>query len=290
VAFTDASHGILRADAAQAAGAQLLRTDDGGTHWRPVILPALGQGATATPFFLDRSRGWLLTSQGTTAGQRYVVYGTADGGRTWRPLGAPGPLTDVQDRLGDLVLLPGGAGWTFGSADAGGTVLFVTRDGGLTWAPQRLLLGPAGPRPTDRLDVSRPVVTSGGEGLLPVYDRGDGQGWVYATGDGGATWSDPRALPDGSGSPPTFVDASTGWTWNATTAWVTADGGRTWLRTGGLSRGWQFSAIAPVSASVAWASAAEPARTGPMGPVGWALFRTTDLGQHWTRVALPSLS
>src|SRR5215470_3066888 len=77
ISFTDADHGILRANAAQAAGAQLLRTDDGGVHWRPVILPVLDPGTASTPFFLDRSRGWLLTVRYTTAGPQAVLYDTA---------------------------------------------------------------------------------------------------------------------------------------------------------------------------------------------------------------------
>jgi photosystem II stability/assembly factor-like uncharacterized protein len=290
VSFTDASHGTLRANAAQAAGAQLLRTDDGGRHWGPVILPSLGQGTAATPFFLNGGRGWLLASQFSTAGQRSVVFGTDDGGQTWLQLGEPGPLTAATDLLGDLAFAPGGAGWVFGTATASGPVLFATRDGGVTWAPQTLPLGAVGPRPTDRLDVSRPVLGGGGQGVLPVYDRDGGQGWVYATGDGGASWGDPRALPKTSGSrPPSFVDAATGWTSDTAVAWVTADGGRTWRPTAGLPRGWQFSTLVGVSASQAWATAALPGRTGPLGPVGWALFRTTDGGLHWTRVAMPSL-
>jgi photosystem II stability/assembly factor-like uncharacterized protein len=291
VSFTDASHGTLRADAAQAAGAQLLRTDDGGAHWRPVILPAPAQASAATPFFVDRGRGWLLTSQSSPAGQRSVVYGTVDGGQTWRPLGAPGPPGDPQDLLGDLAFVPGGDGWAFGSASAGGDVLFMTRDGGQTWAPETLPVGASGPRPSDRLDVGRPVVTPSGEGVLSVYDRTSGRGWVYGTADGGATWGDPRPLPESSGArQPVFRDATTGWTSDPSTAWVTADGGRTWRAAAVLPAGWMLGSIVAVSGSVAWASAAQPGRTGPLGPVGWALFRTTDAGLRWTRVPLPSLS
>jgi photosystem II stability/assembly factor-like uncharacterized protein len=291
VRFTDASHGVLRANAAQAAGAQLLRTEDGGGHWRPVILPQLGPGTASTPFFLDRNRGWLLTARYSTEGQRPVVYGTADGGQSWRPLGSPGPATAPTDLLGDLAFAPGDAGWVFGTAAAGGAVLFETRDGGLTWTPQTLPLGAVGPRPTDRLDVAPPLVTATGEGVLSVYDRDGGQGWLYATGDGGATWSDPRPLPKATGSrQPVFVDAATGWTSDPSAAWLTADGGRTWRQTPGLPGGWQFSTVAPVSASQAWATAAQDGRDGPLGPVRWALFRTTDAGLHWTRAAMPDLA
>src|SRR5262249_37341491 len=117
-----------------------------------------------------------------------------------------------------------------------------------------------------------------------------GQGWVYGTSDGGASWTEPRPLPRSSGSrPPAFLDAGTGWTSEPTAAWVTVDGGRTWRRTAGLSGGWELSAVVPVRAREAWASAALPGQPGSLGPVRWGLFRTRDGGLHWTRVALPDL-
>ena len=291
IRFTDADHGILRANAAQAAGAQLLRTDDGGAHWRPIILPVLEPGTASTPFFLDRSRGWLLTVRYTTAGPLAVVYQTADGGQTWRPLSTPGPVSAPTDLLGDLAFVPGGDGWVFGSASAGGAVLFMTRDAGGTWTPETLPIGAAGPRAPDRLDVGRPVVTPDGQGVLPLYDRDGGQGWIYGSADGGASWGDPRPLPKSTGSrPPVFVDAGTGWTCDPSAAWLTVDGGRTWRPTASLPDGWQFSAIDAVSGGEVWVSAVQAARTGPLGPVRWALFRTTDGGTRWTRVAMPSLA
>src|SRR5262249_5019176 len=152
VSFTDASHGFLRANAAQAAGAQLLRSDDRGGHWHPIILPALDRGTAATPFFLDSERGWLLTSQFTADGQQQsVVYGTDDGGKSWRSLSA-GLTLASPDLVGDVAFAPGGAGWVFGSATAGGTVLLTSRDAGRTWVPQTLPAGSAGPGPADRLD------------------------------------------------------------------------------------------------------------------------------------------
>jgi len=291
VRFTDTRAGTLRANAAQAAGAQLLRTEDGGLHWRPVILPALGAGTASTPYFLDRDRGWLLTQRYATGGPQSVVFATDDGGQSWRPLAASGPVPASGDVLADLAFTSPAIGWLFGVAEAGAAPLLVTRDGGATWAPETLAGGDTGPRPTDRVDVGAPTIGPGRAGVLPVYDRNSGQGWLFATGDGGATWGDPRPLPAASGSrSPAFADAATGWTCAPAAAWRTVDGGRTWRSTAALPGGWQFSAIAAVSATEAWATAAQGGGAGPLGPVRWTLFRTTDAGAHWVRVGMPSLS
>jgi photosystem II stability/assembly factor-like uncharacterized protein len=291
VRFTDTGHGILRANAAQAAGAQLLRTDDGGVHWRPVILPPLDPGTGSTPFFVDRDRGWLLTLRySATAGQQAVLFGTANGGQRWVPLSTSGLAPTAGDVLSDLAFASASTGWVFGTGQARDAILFETRDGGATWAPAPLPTGAVGPRPTDRVDVGPPMVAPDGRGVLPVYDRDGAQGWLYASGDGGASWADPRPLPATSGSrSPAFVDAATGWTCDPSAAWLTSDGGRTWRPAAGLPNGWQLSTITAVSASEAWATAAQTGRDGPLGPVHWALFRTADAGAHWTRATMPSL-
>src|SRR5262249_53444489 len=135
-----------------------------------------------------------------------------------------------------------------------------------------------------------PSLSADGRGVLPVYDRQGMQVWLYLTTDGGATWADPRPLPwRGSARRPAFLDGLTGWTWDGTSAWLSADRGRGWSPAGGLPSGWQFSEVVPVGAATAWAVAAQDTGRGSLGPTRWALFRTTDAGQHWTRVPLPSL-
>ena len=65
----------------------LTRTDDGGRHWRrrrirgPVGARAAVAGFTHGLAFPDRRHGWLVTQD---RGRRGEVYGTADGGRSWR--------------------------------------------------------------------------------------------------------------------------------------------------------------------------------------------------------------
>jgi photosystem II stability/assembly factor-like uncharacterized protein len=297
VRFTDARHGTLRVDGSRAGAPQVLRTDDGGTHWEPVALPALEPRTVSNVFFLDRAAGWLLTLRPAGAGARTSVYGTADAGQHWLPLldvvaaEATGPGISTADVLSDLAFVPGGTGWLAGDATAGSPALFVTRNGGGGWTRQALPAGSVGPRPADRLAVAPPVVSADGRGVLPVYDRDGDQGWIYATGDGGATWSDPRPLPwSGGDRRPGFVDGSAGWTSDATDAWVTGDAGRAWRAVAALPGTWQFGAVAPVSATLAWTSAVQAGGRGPLGPARWGLFRTTDAGQHWARMAMPSLS
>jgi hypothetical protein len=79
-----------------------------------------------------------------------------------------------------------------------------------------------------------------------------------------------------------------GWIASGGGAWVTADSGRSWTRSGALPGGLGLGAIAPVDASVAWAQGQNAA--AGLNPTRWVLFRTADAGRHWAPVAVPSLS
>jgi photosystem II stability/assembly factor-like uncharacterized protein len=285
VRFTDSSHGTIRANAAQAAGARVLRTDDAGAHWRPVLLPQLLPGATASQYFLDRDRGWLIATESAGGATRTRLFATEDGGQTWHS------LSEIQGGVaGDLLFVSATTGWLFGRGGDGVSVLFMTRDGGRSWIRQDLPVGSIGPVSSDLLDIAAPSVSADGTGVLPVYDRQGMQVWMYATRDGGVTWGEPRPLPwRGNARRPAFLDGRTGWTWDGTSAWLSGDGGRSWNQVGGLPGGWQFSEVVPVGAATAWAVAAQDTGRGSLGPTRWALFRTTDAGQHWTRVPMPSL-
>ena len=277
---------------------QALWTDDRGAHWMPVMLPELDVGTTYSPFFLDRDTGWVLAVNPAPV-SRTALYGTVDGGEHWRRLAdaGDGPAQSQgissSDVLFDLAFVAGGLGWLTGRTTTGGPALLMTRDGGHEWARTTLPADSNGPLETSHLDVWAPMIFADGHGVLPVYDRDAGRTWLYVTDDHGANWSDPQALPwDGGYRRPSFSAGGAGWTWSDQSAWLTVDAGRTWRRVAALPGGWLFDAIAAVSETTAWASAAEVREqgSGSPRPPRWGLFRTTDGGLHWTPVAMPALA
>jgi photosystem II stability/assembly factor-like uncharacterized protein len=126
-AFADVRHGWVW----DPSPAGLLATDDGGAHWRRLAAAGLPATPTAPRLlgFHDAQHGWLADGG--------VLYGTADGGRTWAalPLSAPagegtnlGPLSVARDGRGQLLVSDQGAGW-----------VAATGDGGATWRTERPL-------------------------------------------------------------------------------------------------------------------------------------------------------
>jgi photosystem II stability/assembly factor-like uncharacterized protein len=300
VRFADSRHGTLQVEGLQRAEPRVLRTDDGGTSWRSITLPELDPGMVGRAFFLDGDTGWVLglryAQPGvTTSGT--LLYGTVDGGLHWQRLvdarqGGPasGGISGADDVI-QLAFIADGTGWLTGNASTGPPPLFMTRDGGRSWVREALPAGVPGPSPTDHLEIGAPTVSGGGSGVLPVYDRDAEQTWLYVTDDGGASWHDPRPLPQGGDARrPSFADGSAGWTWNTSAAWSTADGGRSWHPAAGLAGGWLFGTIVPVSGTEAWVDGLLVREQAAQRPASWGLFRTSDAGRRWTRSPLPSLA
>jgi photosystem II stability/assembly factor-like uncharacterized protein len=159
--FFDPLHGVL------ASGAGTFRTSDGGRRWQPLTLPAGARGQH--PAFADARHGWVwdpsqddlqATADGGTQWRRLpaaglpaapapaqllgfrdtvhgwlavagVLYGTADGGRTWAALALPAPA-DGQLDLGPLCVAPDGRGQLLVSGQ-GSWWVAATADGGATW-------------------------------------------------------------------------------------------------------------------------------------------------------------
>ncbi len=182
--------------------AYLMKTNDGGEHWKRVNLRGANVDARIMrAIFSPGGRGWAFGEGGS-------VYTTQDSGDSWTKLQLP-----------TRYLMLGGAfiddnsGWLVG---AGATIL-QTSDGGETWHHGRLT------SPTNLRFNSTSFVDQ-----RRGWAIGNG-GAVYRTTNGGRSW-----LPQNSGVTADlldvkFLDAIEGWAVGAEgTMLHTADGGVHW--------------------------------------------------------------
>jgi photosystem II stability/assembly factor-like uncharacterized protein len=267
----------------------LYRTTDGGITWTSNPVPFGG----ANLQFLDASTGRALANRGAGAGSEAVeLFQTSDGGATWVSVfhndpTQPGssdslPLNGIKN---GMTFLDANTGWVTGTRPVGGEIyLYVTHDGGVSWAMQPIPL-PAGYE-TNWYTPSVPIFF-GQDGFLPLtisYPAGNIEQVFYVTHDGGATWSgDPtdasKVIMPGL---PAFADALHIWSWDGgTNLYFTTDGAQIWGGTiANLDLSGRLSQLEFVP--------------GPAGQfTGWALtsvddsghsqsYRTTDNGATWT--------
>ncbi|HYK19954.1 MAG TPA: YCF48-related protein [Pyrinomonadaceae bacterium] len=251
-------------------------------------------------FFLDQNRGWAVGSKGT-------LLRTLDGGNTWQQR-----LASTEDVVRDIFFIDEQNGWlvcevnayqlkTVGEPRA---YLMKTTDGGEHW--KRIEI--------KGLDVDAVLVRA-------VFSH-NGRGWtfgeaglIYATQDGGDTWtklqSPTRRLLLGG----MFVDDDRGWLVGAgATIIQTSDGGDTWYQSAlpQVEKSVRFTATSFIDNRKGWAvgSGGNVYQTGNGGrtwqrqqsPVdvdlfdvkfldareGWAvgaegtIIHTSDGGEHWT--------
>jgi photosystem II stability/assembly factor-like uncharacterized protein len=225
VAFVGARRGFAVA-AIQQHPSRLYMTR--GVAWR-----FEGTVSVDGPFaFADARHGW-----GVSRGGR-ALYATRDGGRSWREveLRPPAQYRGQAVTVGVPRAFPGGRGvvpvrYRARGAKAQHVVVFVTRDGGVTWTA----------RPAPRTADVRSQ-TWGFPEALP-FSAANTHDWVlfdsptiYATHDAGTTWTvvHPRYAPPAPGVwDVTFISPSTGWAVfeprNGAPALVeTTDSGRDW--------------------------------------------------------------
>ncbi len=267
------------------AGKAVLRTVDGGNHWRDVTPPgrALVSGSAAQ--FLTASLAWIAIPQaGATTTE---LFHTSDGGQSWQQ------STVQAGFVRQMTFIDAQHGWMLvGKANAEGPAEIVsvlrTTDSGKTWLNVATAL-PSDATPPGHLPYGgqktgmRFVNASTGWVTGTVF--ANSLAWLYVTHDGGSTWNQQTlALPPNVPpsqlviQPPTFFSATDGLLpvrfadslTNkdiAAVIYVTHDGGMTWHTT------------TPVSAALS-SSHFLDMRHGWLTD-GTHLFVTSNGGQHW---------
>lgn len=207
----------------------LLWTSDAGQKWTE-ITPRNTQAIHGV-FFLDTSHAWLLLS---AAGLEMAR--SSDGGKTWQTAAFPLSAGDAANfgNTASLHFIDASHGWAMlrrvSSTNFSLGMLFATTDGGVSW--RKLPSPPLG-------DPVRFVSET--DGWLAGGPTGNK---LYATRDGGHTWSPARlAAPAGVDaqaqvrySLPLFQNHTDGvlaahYTWDgnsSVTLQETHDGGKTW--------------------------------------------------------------
>jgi photosystem II stability/assembly factor-like uncharacterized protein len=265
----------------------LLRTMDAGAHWSRVR----SERALETVRFFDARRG-LLTSQdapGQSARQSGVTttYRTDDGGDHWRRLALPAGAEGVQPTFADA-----SHGWVWDPSPRG---LYRTGDGGDHWR----LLDAAGLSGLEPAPVAFRFLDATHGWAVPAV--GPEAPALFATTDGGETWT-PRPLPPPSdGWPP-------GSRFDIGTPLIAPDGHGQVLITELVP--WEFRqvvlahwAAATADAGATWSPTRRLPATPPEtlvristgmgdGSASWAwstdeVLTTSDGGSLWTRLALP---
>ncbi|GAA1860023.1 WD40/YVTN/BNR-like repeat-containing protein [Asanoa iriomotensis] len=199
----------------------------------------------------DASREILLAVNLTVVvaarqGSETTHWVTTDGGQTWRPATAEDRELGVNDRImfvdgsrvvsvaagtGRVGVAPGEAplkeARPFEAGSAWGLVGFTGNRTGLSIAWSVPGARPWEVLPLPRDDGFMDVTTANGTDVYALY-QGEGGIQVYASRDGGRTWTPGAVVPDPHGSGP-MLATRTGLLWLATTTAVlsSTDGGRT---------------------------------------------------------------
>ena len=182
--------------------AYLMRTSDGGDHWKRFNLRGVDVDTRLMrALFSNGGRGWAFGEGGS-------IYTTRDSGATWNKLQAP-----TRYLLLGGTFIDENSGWLVG---AGATIL-QTSDGGETWRQGRM------PGATNiRFHAASFVDARYG------WAVGSG-GAIYRTINGGGSWQPQRSGVTADLFDVKFLDASEGWAVGAEGILLhTSDGGLHW--------------------------------------------------------------
>jgi photosystem II stability/assembly factor-like uncharacterized protein len=275
-------------------GVSFYGTGDGGASWQKLGSSPITGAWLDQMTFVDPTHGWLLVSLGVATGSEGVsVWGTSDGGHTWQEL-AKSPIPQQSEASGQL---PSGCdktgltfkdektGWVTAVCAGGSPFLYMTTDGGHLW--NRQALPPAPGQTSESLGYSPsvlpPVFPNQTFGLLPVgLSLGSGNVRslvIYATHDGGRTWTATMPIPSGRAMAAPSADY-----------WIVVVAPRQILST---RDGHQYSQVTSDTdlSQIQQVSFLDPLHglalvTQPSG--GYQLLRSSDGGADWSPVTIGS--
>ena len=289
-------------------GVPIYRTADGGASWERMSPPPEAS-QVALLYFLDAREGWIIAYLNESTPGFAGVFHTKDGGQTWTrtaridvnqvfSYGVGGSLQ------GSLMFRDSSTGWFKGTTYSGSNIpvvaphMFITHDGGRTWAVQNL---PTGPEALDSSNssISLPQFFNQLQGVLLVTKFSVGSSsqtapavlgtYVYTTADGGDHWSGPQALALPGTTlylrALTAVDAGHWFVLSDSGLARTTDAGKHWTTIGGWPSNEHASNFEFENAEIGWAEVVDAGAHPTL-----AIYRTTDGGAHWTRFGVPSLS
>ncbi len=270
---------------------EVLRTTDGGLHWKNVTPPGSVITGDSLASFSTDSLAWIATPQASAATTQIVR--TTDSGQTWQqstiPMGYLRQMTFVDAQHGWIL-----AGWDSGGGPAEAVAVYRTVDGGKTWSnvSNALAASTDGPPPGQLPyggSKSGIQFLNTSTGWITGMAQGNDMALLYVSHDGGATWN-PQTLPTSPGVPsaqlslgsPTFFSATDGilpviftnadtGKGFATGIYVTHDGGKTWANTTPLPLA--AVAIDFVDVQHGWATD------------GVNLYRTGNGAQAWAKLS-----
>ncbi|HYW24630.1 MAG TPA: hypothetical protein VE953_10725 [Terriglobales bacterium] len=277
----------------------IFRTADGGAHWSRSIDP-LGL-TVGSRFFVDPDQGWGI--ERPLPVNSALLVRTVDGGSSWQPVADLTAAGIPPTPNGSLVFRDASVGWLtvadsrVAGADASGvpfnrvvatTYLYVTRDGGQTWAGQALPLPPE----AVALDVRvwAPVFFGRSDALLPVQaidltgpigtPGGGARSYLLRSADGGQTWAPPVELPGGMDRGGELLLGPRHWLiGDGANLRETLDGGQTWTSRRVLAGDGDALSLAP------WSYIDQRTIWSQVGANG--LVRSLDGGGSWSVVRPP---
>ena len=289
-------------------------THDGGTHWKvesstpqnnpPKSSPPPAYWPGGPEFFLPGSgEGWQVQVPSNSQ-LRTLLMHTVDGGGTWTqiselPAGSRVGTPYFSDSRNGWYIISDSRSFSF---DASGQPIpftppthqiYVTHDGGLTWAPLSLSLPAIAAEPDIDTHIEQPMMFDSKNGVLPIKlmagptsaqaqpSTSRDVSFILKTSDGGNQWGSLTQVPgtpeDGAIlflSPDHWLASSGGMLRE------THDGGRTWATRRVLADGFTMS--------MAWWNTIPPdviwAQVGAGG-----LVRSIDGGRTWEAVTPPTV-